>query len=267
MGAVHLQDAMVECARHLLMQGASLAYGGDLRPGGFTAILFDLVRSHNRAGARERIHNFLAWPIWVDRDPKIWNEYMDEMRDTRVPPPLELNVDQTVFTSPDSMPGRYIWSRSLTAMRAEMNDSIGARVLLGGQVRGYKGKYPGIVEEALLALRSEKPLYLIGGFGGCTQSIAEALTGGAPEVLTEVFHASEPNFVEMAARYQNDVTQGTGTPIDYAGELKFLQSVGFGGLHNGLDESDNLTLAQSKNLPEIVYLLLKGLSHCFTKPA
>jgi hypothetical protein len=40
MSLVHLEDAMVECARHLLVQGASLGYGGDLRPGGFTTILF-----------------------------------------------------------------------------------------------------------------------------------------------------------------------------------------------------------------------------------
>jgi hypothetical protein len=56
MNLVHLEDAMVECARYLLVQGASLGYGGDLRPGGFTTILFALVRTHNRGGGQERIH-------------------------------------------------------------------------------------------------------------------------------------------------------------------------------------------------------------------
>jgi hypothetical protein len=80
MGLAHLEDAMVECARHLLAQGASLAYGGDLRPGGFTTTLFELVRSHNRVGSKERIRNFLAWPIWLRIDPAIWHEYLDLIR-------------------------------------------------------------------------------------------------------------------------------------------------------------------------------------------
>ena len=42
-GKEHLDDATVEIARYLLASGATLAYGGDLRPGGFTDILNDLV--------------------------------------------------------------------------------------------------------------------------------------------------------------------------------------------------------------------------------
>jgi hypothetical protein len=262
MGLVHLEDAMVECARHLLAQGASLAYGGDLRPGGFTTVLFELVRSHNRAGSRERIHNFLAWPIGFRIDPAIWREYLDEMQDYRLPPPADLGIDQNVFVEPDDMPGRYIWSRSLTAMRIEMNGRTDARVLLGGQVTGFKGKYPGLLEEALLALRSKKPLYVIGGFGGCARSIVETLKGGSPYAFTEGFQSADPLFGRMAARYHADAAKGV-SPIDYAGEVRYLNSMGLGGLNNGLTDVENEIIATSKNLPEIVYLLLKGLSKCF----
>lgn len=92
MGQVHLEDAMVECARHLLVQGASLGYGGDLRPGGFTEILFELVRTHNRAGTKERIHNFLSWPIHLRVDPAAWHEYLDEIHDYKFPPPPDLRL-------------------------------------------------------------------------------------------------------------------------------------------------------------------------------
>lgn len=262
MGPVHLEDAMVECARYLLTQGASLAYGGDLRPGGFTTILFELVRSHNRAGTKERIHNFLAWPIGLHIDAGIWREYVDEIRDYRVAPPADLGLDPTAYVGSDDMPGRYIWSRSLTAMRAEMNGTIVARVLLGGQVRGFKGKYPGVLEEALLALRSKKPLYLVGGFGGCTRSIVQALKGETPDPFTEAVQSADPLFAAMAASYHADANEGKGTPIDYAGELAYLQSVGLTGLNNGLSKEENEVLSESKNLPEIVYLILKGLSEC-----
>jgi hypothetical protein len=262
MGLVHLEDAMVECARHLLTQGASLAYGGDLRPGGFTTILFELVRSHNRAGSKERIHNFLAWPIGLRIDPAIWREYMDEIKDYRISPPTDLGVDPKTYVASDAMPGRYIWSRSLTAMRSEMNDEMAARVLLGGQVSGFKGKYPGLLEEALLALRAKKPLYLVGGFGGCARSVVDTLQGNSPEVFTETFQSADPLFTEMAARYQADAANGKTSLIDYAGELKYLQSVGLSGLNNGLTDNENIVLSTSKNLPEIVHLLLKGLNQC-----
>jgi hypothetical protein len=260
MSAVHLEDAMVECARHVLAQGASLAYGGDLRPGGFTTILFELVRSHNRAGTEERVHNFLAWPIHLQADRAIRHEYLDEIHSHNVPPPADLSVDDKVYVAPDEPAGRYAWARSLTAMRQEMNEKISARVLLGGQVTGFKGKYPGLLEEALVALRTNKPLYLIGGFGGCTSAIVDALKGNAPEVFTEAFQAVSPLFAPLATRYQADADYGKTSPIDYSAELRFLQATGVNGLNNGLTHDENEILFTSRNLPEVVYLLLKGLS-------
>ena len=192
----------------------------------------------------------------------VWREYMDEIRDYRVAPAADLGLDPTIYVGPDDMPGRYIWSRSLTAMRGEMNAVISARVLLGGQVRGFKGKHPGVLEEALLALRSKKPLYLVGGFGGCTRSIVQALKGDAPKAFTEAVQSTDPLFAAMAARYQADANEGKGARIDYAGELAYLQSAGLAGLNNGLSEEQNEILSNSRNLPEIVYLILKGLSEC-----
>jgi hypothetical protein len=260
MSLAHLEDAMVECARHLLVQGASLGYGGDLRPGGFTTILFDLVRNHNRAGSKERIHNFLAWPIHLRLDPAAWNEYLDEIHPYKCAPPSDLGVDERVYVAPDDPAGRYVWARSLTLMRDEMNQATSARVLLGGQVKGFKGKYPGLLEEALLALRTGKPLYLIGGFGGCTRSVVDALKGGLPEPFTETFQMRAPLNKVIAARYSTEAADKKTAAIDYVGEIQFLQATGVGGLNNGLSADENEVLFISKNLPEIVHLLLKGLT-------
>ena len=260
MSLVHLEDAMVECARHLLVQGASLGYGGDLRPGGFTTILFELVRTHNRAGSKERIHNFLSWPIHLRLDRTAWHEYLDEIHDYKFPPAPDLGVDAKVFIAPDDVAGRYAWARSLTLMRTAMNDKIAARVLLGGQITGFKGKYPGLLEEALLALRSGKPLYLIGGFGGCTRLIIDALKGSAPEAFTEAFQTQDPVYKAIVERYRADAAEKKTKAIDYAGELQFLESKGAPGLDNGLSVDENEFLFASENLPEIVYLLLKGLT-------
>ncbi len=193
-------------------------------------------------------------------DPTIWQEYLDEIHPYNLPPPADLGLNANAYIGPDEPAGRYAWARSLTAMRQEMNDKLSARVLLGGQVTGFKGKYPGLLEEALLALRSNKPLYLIGGFGGCTRAVVDALKGNSPEAFTEAFQSANPLFAGMATRYRTDAADGKTSQIDYAAELRFLQSTGVGGLNNGLTDGENEILFVSKNLPEVVYLLLKGLS-------
>jgi hypothetical protein len=57
----------------------------------------------------------------------------------------------------------------------------GIRICLGGRMSGYSGYYPGIVEEAYFALTKDKPLYLIGGFGGATAAVINALSATAAE--------------------------------------------------------------------------------------
>ena len=50
----------------------------------------------------------------------------------------------------------------------------GCRICLGGKTSGYQGDEPGVMEEAKLALKYRKPLYLMGGFGGATRRVGEA---------------------------------------------------------------------------------------------
>ena len=56
-----------------------------------------------------------------------------------------------------------------------MCDQTDARIVLGGKLDGYKGAMPSVVEETLLALAAKQPVFLVGGFGGCTRAIAEML--------------------------------------------------------------------------------------------
>ena len=66
-------------------------------------------------------------------------------------------------------------AEGLTMMRIVMQKETQARIVLGGKVDGYKGRMPGIAEEALLSLQSHQPIFLLGGFGGCTRDIAETI--------------------------------------------------------------------------------------------
>ena len=60
----------------------------------------------------------------------------------------------------------------LTALRHWMTERLtpGCRVCLGGRLKGYQGKEPGVMQEARLALARHKPLYLMGGFGGAASA-------------------------------------------------------------------------------------------------
>lgn len=78
----HLSDAMVNIATHLLAAGDSLAYGGDLRPGGYTPTLLELVHRYTpdtvnvsqraplevQGTQMQRVANYLAWPVHIGMD-------------------------------------------------------------------------------------------------------------------------------------------------------------------------------------------------------
>ena len=65
LGKEHLDDAMTEIALHLIACGATIAYGGDLREGGFSELLFEVVNRYrsNKDSDRILVSNYLAWPV------------------------------------------------------------------------------------------------------------------------------------------------------------------------------------------------------------
>jgi len=60
-------------------------------------------------------------------------------------------------------------------MRRYMATKTQGRVLIGGKRTGFQGEIPGLVEEALISLEQDHPVYLAGGFGGVTADIVQAL--------------------------------------------------------------------------------------------
>jgi SLOG cluster2/TIR domain len=266
---IHLDDAAVEFARYLLESRAILAYGGDLRPGGFTALLRDLVWTYNATdgGIPERIRGYIAWPVHRDRlrnDPTYlkWTDERNRIKFRFVPRPSdleELPAGPPAHRSPENL---YFWARCLSAMRASMNEEIDARVLLGGKLEGYMGRWPGLVEEALLAKRSGKPIYLVGGFGGCTTALIDAIEGRAPDGLTKSYQYRDPTYQTMLERYFQDAATDS---VDYASLVGEFQAWGVAGLSatNGLTAEDNRRLFETPHVIEMVALVLRGLLRVF----
>ncbi|HMG04718.1 MAG TPA: hypothetical protein VK581_04605, partial [Chthoniobacterales bacterium] len=270
-GPAHLRDAAAEFARFLLAAGATLAYGGDLRQGGFTEVLFELLTAYRAISgeAVDAIQSYLAWPIHLDLDVAQRARLKNTARFHPIPPPTDLGIDATAIASAKQVPpttpeNRVAWARSLTAMRERMNGEIHARLLLGGQARGL-GKYPGLAEEALLALRAGKPVYLIGAFGGCAEAIIETLRGKKPAALTLDYQAAETLPGAAIALYNSQVPSG-GESIDYPALTAEFEKFGTAGLNNGLDAEENERLFTTVNLPEMIALVLRGLGRLGQPP-
>ena len=232
----HLRDAMDRLALHLLSSGASLAYGGDLRAHGFTEWLFELVHRYRRESSKVQIGvtNYLAWPAHISKATDELEAISAGLAGTGELVCLSQDghhLDPSVWSQrPLHQPTNEEWAAGLTAMRRVVQGASHARVVLGGRVTGYKGVMPGIAEEVLLSLQNSQPLFLLGGFGGCTRDIAETLG------LVDRWAGSRP---------------------DWPGREKFEKFPSE--LCNGLSEEENATLARTSSIDHANVLVLRGL--------
>ena len=148
----------------------------------------------------------------------------------------------------------------------------GIRVCLGGKTEGYTGFLPGIVEEALFALKYGKPLYIIGGFGGAAHLVAQFLLSETPpEELKKEHTIQIPPGSLASANILNDLIDSKflfrfddsqllklKVPMcelfsEYKRENTLLQ--------NGLTKKENKKLTESTDLEEIKYLIHRGYNN------
>ena len=257
---IHFRDALIEFARYMLAAGATIAYGGDLREGGFTHTLFDLVSTYKWAGGTgaSRIRNYLAWPIHLKLTVEQRAELKNSAEIIELPPPELPGLDANKYLPPSDAAGTYVWCLSLTRMRERLARENDAQILMGGRLIGYKGKYPGLVEEAYETIKAGKPLFLIGAFGGCTGAVIEAIRGNRPAGLTQREQCTNDAYRDVLA-YYNGNAPAAEERIDYEKLTDFFNKRGIAGLNNGLSVEENQRLFTTPHIPEIIALVLRGL--------
>ena len=264
-GDLQVVDAVQEFARHILSNGGTIVYGGDLRKEGFTEKLIELVQTYRLSGHQpwNRIRDYISWPIHLEPDSDQWAtlraQYKLDAVFRVVEKPPDVTVPDAGYFPPDTVERQYAWARGLTLMRERMHaeEDLKARVILGGRVTGFVGKYPGILEEALAALKAGKALFVCGGYGGCAREIAIALKGGSPEHLTQEFQEKDSAHAQLVDYYSRNSAER----IDYASVRQYLALTGVVGLRNGLSDEENLRLFETPFLTEIIFLVLKGLGN------
>lgn len=253
----HLQDAMVEFARHLLIQGAQLVYGGDLRQGGFTQILSDLSFQYRDITQYKKqcVFNYSSYPIYLNFTKADELELKkNRVKLVKVEPADSVKIVTNNFFVPDSFENKSDWADSLTRMRTEMNNFTDARIFIGGRTKGYSGAMPGLLEESLIALRSHKPTYLIGTYGGVTQQVIKALQGLEASKISTKYQKEDQEYAVFLDKYDK---------INYNEMVDELMEFGVKAIseNNGLTPDENMILFNTKNIPEMVFYVLKGLKN------
>lgn len=264
----HLVLFSQDIARHLLARNATLIYGGDLRPDGFTQFIFNEAQAlKTRLQSLSNIHikNYIAWPIYKNdnADIKIWKaEYSNvaEMVELSYPEDVkDLIPSKDSFLPPLNPQNLFVWSRCLTEMRKKMIEDCDVRICAGGRHFGYKGKMPGVLEEILLAFEMKRPLFLLGGFGGVTSSVCNLIQNEVPpQELTLDWQ------IHYNSGYKELLNFCSSRDEKYSINYNLLTDIiKYDNLNNGLSKEDNERLFTTPFIDEALNLIFKGLKSLY----
>jgi len=199
----HLQDIVIEIVRFLLLSNNQIIFGGDIKYSlgiNFAELIFNLALKYSNK--KPAVINPLPRKVYSKIDDSLKAKYIDIIKFQEV-------------------------SDDLSKMREYMSNIENARIIIGGKLSGYQGKYPGILEEVYYSLKAKKPLYIIGSFGGVAQKIVEFLRTGI-----EIKEWRDFNIYETIKTYH---------------------------LNNGLNKEENEILFYSKDVDEILKTIMIGL--------
>lgn len=169
----HCRLVVAEVGRALMLAGATVVYGGNLKPGGYTEILIE--EAQRFSNGRQALEITLAE-----------SEYRQLTEDELLAADRRLGdvgrlmlVAATGEVMPISGALTGTWdedaSEALAAMRVYVAGQTTARLIVGGRLVGYAGAEPGVVEEARRTIQAGRPLLAAGGYGGAAAAVAQRL--------------------------------------------------------------------------------------------
>lgn len=279
----HIQDAMIELARYLFVCGANCAYGGNIEYPtteklnlNFARLLIELLQSYNSTNTNKRkvinhisagIENISALKAKYEGTIEFAHYY--HLRE-QLPSPtneIERQAREALF---------------LTDMRQTMYSKNEAQIFIAGKIPNSMSIIPGVLEEAYWAIKKDKPIYIIGAFGGVSGALANLFQKGNSPTLRKHFEEEQQKqawkqkyqkYKEYIQQYTDwgENTKDIDRRVDYASiKLFFLKyrsrkKNGDKYLNNGLSREENEILFKSKNILEISSLILKGLHEFFNK--
>ncbi|MCX2966837.1 hypothetical protein [Gordonia aquimaris] len=171
----HIKLAVGELTRALLLAGASVAYGGRLKPLGFTGLMVEELRRYATT-RRSALVLYVAWPQHADLTAAELAEVRDLLGVSgRLmlldPAGNDFRRARGATAGPSMDVGA---AQAYTALRRRLVRDTDARVVLGGRLRD--GAKPGVLEEVAFSVGSGQPVYIAGGFGGAATAVGARLS-------------------------------------------------------------------------------------------
>jgi hypothetical protein len=257
----------------LFGQGAGVMFGHDWREDGVMEAVYGfalqvqppvpLFADDPDASSQPLLFNMLPWPD----SPFLPNRDLERLASTLrvesagLPYELEQYRDDARREAEGSALYRYLRARGLTHLRHRLTSGSHARVCLGGKSSGSDGRYPGIIEEAFLAMQKQLPLYIVGFLGGAALQIIEAIK--AQDMPSTFCAASNVSAVysQPPVPERDPATLGD-RRVDRYEVWKQFHETGAAGLaeRNGLSVEENEELFSTSVLDSVVQLVLTGLS-------
>jgi hypothetical protein len=264
----------------LFGQGASVVFGHDWREDGVMEAVYGFARqvqapiplSPDQAAADEQplLLNLLPWPDKPYLPERDLEQLSSTLRVETAGLPKELQAfdGEARRAGPNNGLYQYVRARGLTFLRQRLNDASHVRFCLGGRASGYAGRYPGVIEEAFLAVKEKKPLYLAGFLGGATQQVVNAIEG---KQMPEDFCRPTPlqGLYEKPVVKETDGTTRDDRVIDRAAVWNAFAGAGRKQIAsaNGLTIEENDELFHTPVIDRSIELVLTGLSRLKPRPS
>jgi hypothetical protein len=259
----HLIQLSQDLARYFLSNGSTIIYGGDLQKNGFTEFIFKEAEAVQGRLQEKKItvENYTAWPIYL----KSTEEYIDWVADyyhiakiyqvEYAKDITDLLIDDKTFLGPTGTKNKFVWCECLTKMRTEMIRNSEIRIFAGGRLAGFKGKMPGVLEEFMISVKEQQPIFLLGGFGGVTAALCDSiLNGDLVEELSLEWQLN--NNYGLKEIYEYSKERNRDYFSDYDRVANIIKNID---LKNGLSKEDNTKLYKTQFSDEAIRLVFKGL--------
>lgn len=264
---------MLQIVAALFGQGASLVFGHDWRKDGVMEAVFGFARQvqapiplwpeKSAAEQQPLLKNLLPWPEKPYLPERDLEQLSSTLKVERAGLPLELLPfgDEASRLDPNDEMYQYMRARGLTYLRHRLNDKSNVRICVGGPRSKYAGRYPGVIEEAFVAVTANKPLYLAGFLGGAAEQVIDAIEG---KKMTEEF--CRPTRIQALyntppIKEENQATVADRT-IDREEVWNTFANFGRERLaaSNGLTPRENDELHRTPVIDRAIELILVGLS-------
>lgn len=305
MGLEHLRELLIRLARPILRQGASLAYGGHWKEpddkgidDNFTYTLLRLISAEqedNSLGGPDTsrqigiLYNHVAWPHYLGISRAIEARWINASRivpvtqeqagfakgEIAADSEVDLKTPRAIFNAAVTLSAmRRLMMTGMSIAVPDVPDpddipAVSARILLGGKLEGFTGFLPGIFEEALVTLESQRPVYILGGFGGAAEFLAHAILAGGserPEQLTvDWLKQHNPDLATLLGTIAGGLAMPAGARSTDAlldslfDFIKKARANPAAVLRTGLNDDDTRELLKTRNIATAVSLVRKGL--------